>query len=858
MNPAGHHSSGSQPPSTVLAAYQRALDSYSIVSITDRRGYITYANAMFCEISGYDQDELLGATHALLNSGYHEKGFFACMWRRIAGGETWTGEICNRAKDGSTYWVDTVIIPLLDESQQLEGYMSVRKEISARKEVEQELQRSENFLKNVADVSKVGGWSLELDTQKLYWSEQTKAIHDLPADYEPRLDQAINFYAPEARPTITHAVENAINTGESWDLELPMITATGRHIWVRAVGHLLEEKDTAPILIGAFQDISDRKRTEDALREEVQQRHTAEELLRDVLETIPDAVAAYDRDDRLMVFNKSYQETYAASAEAIVPGARFEDIIRFGLKRGQYAEAGKSPAEQERWLAQRLAHHANPPEQLSQKLRDGTWLQVREHRSSTGTTVGVRTDITAIKRAEEKLRRFAEEDPLTGLFNRSRFCLSLDEILAGLDARSQHYGCVVLFDVDHFKPINDAYGHDVGDEVLVEIANRLRSILGSNDIGARLGGDEFVFVLTDQGDQRTSEKVLQRLFDLMEIPVDTSSGPLKLSLSMGAAPFIDGSMTSRQLLKQADIVQYRAKEQGRAQWCWFGDDDRKGVIRDAHLGRALETSLTNGHGMNCHLTPVANAHDGSLVGYKGEVAWTVDDEVLTSSTLRSIAQKSGLSRRLCDYKLRTVLSTIGREEARGIDCSGVWMTVNGDCLKINEYADGLEKLCDETGVAIDKVTIAVDESALTQRSGSAVEATLKALSERGFHIAIDLFGSASSSVSKLKTLGIDKVQLDPNLTDPLVDQEADDTVVRGLVVIARTFGIAVFAANVNTPAHAERLAELGCDALQGPLIGEPVHSDQLADHLGALAAEKLAGLSASMRKASESTAEDAA
>lgn len=858
MSLASPHSYAYQPPTAVLAAYQRALDTYSIVSITDRRGYITFINPMFCEISGYGHDELIGATHALLNSGHHKKGFFAEMWRTIASGKTWTGEICNRAKNGSTYWVDTVIIPLLDDDQHLEGYMSVRKEISARKEIEQDLQRSENFLKNVAEVSKVGGWSLELDTQTLYWSEQTKTIHDLPADFEPKLNEAINFYAPEARPTITHAVENAINTGQSWDLELPMITATGRNIWVRAVGHLLQKSDAPPLLIGAFQDITERKQVEDALREEIRQRHVAEQLLRDVLETIPDAVAAYDKEDRLIIFNKSYLEAYAASADAITPGARFEDIIRFGLKRGQYAEVGPSHEEQERWLAQRIESHANPPEQLNQKLRDGTWLQVREHRSSTGTTVGVRTDITAMKRAEEKLRRFAEEDPLTGLFNRSRFCLALDEILAKLDGQTQKYGCVVLFDIDHFKPVNDAYGHDVGDEVLVEIAHRMQCVLGPDDIGARLGGDEFVFVLADKENQDACDGVLNKLFDLMDQPIDTSSGPLKLGLSVGAAPFVDGSMTSRQLLKQADIVQYRAKEQGRAQWCWFGDDDRNNLIRDAHLGRALETSLTDGNGMNFNYTPIAHSRDGRQLGYKAEFAWSVEGETLNPTTLRSIAQKSGLSRRLCDYKLRTVLADIGYQEARGISCGSIWMTVNGDYLKINSSAEDIAELCKSFGIPLNQITIAVDEGALSQRSGSAIEASLRAMASLGIHAAIDMFGSASSSVSKLKTLGIDKVRLDPALTDLLADKDADDAIVSSLIVIARTFGITVYAANVCSPAHAARLAALGCDGLQGSLIGEPIQSDDLPEQLGVLATRQLAGLSASMRNTNSQNSEDAA
>lgn len=858
MSPAGQSLSAIVAPDALANAYRRALDKHAIISISSTRGTISYANDLFCQIMGYEHAELVGQTYNLMSSGVHSPQFIESLWKTLDGGETWVGEISNRTKDGALLWFDNIIVPLFDHNKVVTAHLSVRKNITMRKQAEEKLQQSERFLKNVVEVSKVGGWSLELDTQTLYWSEQTKIIHDLATDFEPSLDEAINYYAPEARSTITRAVEDAINTGQSWNLELPMITAKGRNIWVRAVGHRLRKEGVSPQLVGTFQDITERRQVEDSLRKEIHQRHNAEQLLRDVLETIPDAVAAYDDEDHLLVCNTSYRQTYAASAEAIVPGAHFEDIIRFGLSRGQYADAGTTQEEQQKWFEQRLESHKNPPEQMVQKLRDGTWLQVREHRSVTGTTVGVRSDITAMKRAEDRLRRFAEEDPLTGLFNRSRFCLALDEILADESGRRQKYGCVVLFDVDHFKPVNDAYGHDIGDEVLVEIAARMRSVLEPGDVGARLGGDEFVFVLTDKENHDVCDGVLQKLFDLMDQPIDTNSGPLKLSLSVGATPFIDGSVTSRQLLKQADIVQYRSKEQGRAQWCWFGDDDRANLIRDAHLGRALETSLTDGTGMNFHFAPMAGALDGKQLGYKAEFAWKVEGEILTPIILRSIAQKSGQSRRLCDYKLRKVFSAVGHQEARGISCGGIWMTVNGDYLKISSSAEDIAQICENSGVSLDQVTIAIDEGVLGQRSGSAIEASMRDLVAKGIHVAIDMFGSASSSISKLKTLGIDKVRLDPALTDPLADENADDAIVRSLIVIARTFGITVYASNVQSPAHAARLAALGCDGLEGSLIGELIPSDSLAEHLGALATRQLAGLSASMRGASQSKAEDAA
>lgn len=855
-----------QPLSSIIApdaladAYRRALDKHSIISISDTRGKISYANDHFCRFMGYERAELIGQTYALLSSGVHDQDYFSSLWQTADSGNTWVGEVCNRTKDGTLLWFNNIVVPLFDDDGVVSAHMSVRKNITNTKRAEEKLQQNERFLASVAEVARIGGWSLDIATQTVYWSEQTREIHEIQAGYTPSIEEAINYYAPEARQTITHAVENTINTGESWDMELPMVTATGRSIWVRTVGHLLKNADQSTMLVGALQDITESKQVEDALRKEIQHRHTAEQLLRDVLETIPDAVAAYDDEDKLLVFNKGYRRTYAASADAIVPGAKFEDILRFGVSRGQYADAGTSPEEQEKWLVQRLKDHNDPPEQLNMKLRDGTWVQVREHRSPTGTTVGVRTDITAMKRAEEKMRRFAEEDPLTGLFNRSRFFLALDDVLAA--RRARQFGCVVLFDVDHFKPVNDAYGHNTGDEVLVEIAARLRSILGPDDVGARLGGDEFVFVLTDKGNQDNCDDVLRRLSDLMEHPIDTSCGPIKLSLSIGAAPFVDGPIRSNELLKQADLAQYLAKERGRAQWCWFTDEDRKDLHRDAELGQKLGESLSSNKGMECYFTPIANAHDGEAIGFSAELAWSHDGNVLTASALQQLAQKSGQSAQLSNQELKHALEVTGAQETRGINVGDVWVAVNADQLKIAHFADRLLELSETYGVALGQITVAVDEKALGQRSASAIEGTLEVIKSTGIHIAIDQFGSAASSLSKLNSLGVDKVRLSTEVTDPLAEPEAGDAVVRGLIGIAKTFDIEVYAVNAQTPAHAARLADLGCHGLQAGVVGKPLASAVLPDYLGAAALRTLEGISNDMRsvRASQTnmTSEDAA
>ena len=844
-------------PTAMADAHKRALEGHSIVSMSDTKGVITYANHKFCAVMGFSREELIGHSYDLISSKQHAPEFFENLWTVVNGGESWVGEVCNRTRNGVLVWFDTIVVPLFDENGAVTGHFSLRKDITKRKAAEEKLLRSEQFQLDIAALAHIGGWSLNLENGDLYWSDETKRIHDVPLDYKPQVSEGINFYAPEARSAITHAIETAISDGSSWDLELPLITATGRSIWARAVGHPVQDENGKAItLIGAFQDITERKLAEDVLREEVSQRHSTEQLLRDVLETIPDAVAAYDSDDRLIICNSAYRETYAASADAIVPGATFESILRCGLARGQYSDAGPDPKSQEAWLEQRLAQHRDPPEQLSQRLSNGTWLQVREHRSPTGTTVGVRTDITTLKRAEDELRKFAETDQLTGLLNRRSFCMALDALLEEMNEGGRTGACLALFDIDHFKPINDAYGHDVGDEVLAEIANRLSDMLGPDDFAARLGGDEFVFALVDRHDRQDSERDIIAFFEALQKPIDTKVGLLVVGISLGLVEIKDATIPSRRLLKYSDLAQYRAKHEGRGRWHWFADEDAEKMNREVELSQALAASLHNTENLSFDLLPVAGSQTAEPLGFSGEVAWTYQGDIHRSAELMVLAQKAGQAPKLCAKAMEAAMASIGDSQSRGVETGQLWLTACTDYVKLEHFVGALESTRERLCLQASTITIAVEEGAFSDRSSGAIDKTFRELDLLGYRVAVDRFGSVASSLARLERLAIHAVRLDSALTDPLVEPDADDRLVRGLIAMASALDIEVLASNVTSPTHAARLANLGCVALQGPLIGPPLTHDALPAYLADQARRKLALLLPERR--TPNTREDAA
>jgi diguanylate cyclase (GGDEF)-like protein/PAS domain S-box-containing protein len=230
---------------------------HRIVSFTDLDGTIVEVNDAFCAISGYSRAELIGKNHRIINSGQHPTAFFAELWGALKRGESWQGEICNRGKDGQLHWVDSIIAPLRGPDGAIERYVSIRNDISRRKRQSDELRKSQELLMQTGRLASVGGWEVDILAGTVYWSEETCRIHEMEPGYQPTLDEAINFYAPQARPLIQQAVEDGMSAGKNWDLQLPMITASGKHIWVRAVGHVEFENKAPRRIVGAFQNITE-------------------------------------------------------------------------------------------------------------------------------------------------------------------------------------------------------------------------------------------------------------------------------------------------------------------------------------------------------------------------------------------------------------------------------------------------------------------------------------------------------------------------------------------------------------------------------------------------------------------------
>lgn len=243
------------------------LQTYALVSIADRRGKITYVNDAFCALSGYSREELLGQDHRMVNSGSHSPEFWQDMWRTVMAGGTWCKEVCNRAKDGSLYWEKNVIAPFVTEQGRVERFISIRTDITAIKDAQRRLAENEAFLERAGAVSGVGGFRMDLLTGEQTWTRETFRIHEVDETQAPTLDLVDSMVKPEVREMLHRTSLAALERGEGYDIELPLVTPRGRPIWIRTVGAVEFEDGKPARIVGAIQDITERKRAQEELRQ---------------------------------------------------------------------------------------------------------------------------------------------------------------------------------------------------------------------------------------------------------------------------------------------------------------------------------------------------------------------------------------------------------------------------------------------------------------------------------------------------------------------------------------------------------------------------------------------------------------
>jgi diguanylate cyclase (GGDEF)-like protein len=426
------------------------------------------------------------------------------------------------------------------------------------------------------------------------------------------------------------------------------------------------------------------------------------------------------------------------------------------------------------------------------------------------------------KRAEVALRQQALHDSLTGLANRPQFMDRLRGAIARL-ARQDRPLAVLVMDLDRFKWVNDSLGHDAGDELLVATARRIERAVRPTDLVARFGGDEFVVLCEDVDDERNALAVAERVQGALSVDFTLAQTQVRVSASVGIVTSRDPAARAEELLRDADVAMYRAKELGKG-----GCEPFDRAMRDALQDRLLaEQDLRRGIAADellVYYQPLVDLRDGRLVGAEALVRWRrPNGEIMAPGSFIALAEETGLIRSIGDFVTQTACEQLARWDPTLLaDQRAPMLHVN---LSARQLIDpGLVGRIARSLSSVDanpsQLCLELTETAFLVDEATSLE-RLKALKSLGVSLCVDDFGTGYSSLSHLTKFPIDVVKIDKSFTEGLGLRSRDTAVVESVIALGRALGMVVVAEGVETQSQADLLRDLGCPQAQGYLFGKP-------------------------------------
>ncbi|SOB99934.1 bifunctional diguanylate cyclase/phosphodiesterase [Stappia indica] len=705
--------------------------------------------------------------------------------------------------DGEPMWTEVNGRPRFSTDGRFLGYRGVTRDVTRRETMAEQLRRSDIVIRatnNAVVVCDRAGRVRWVNTafERLTGYTQAEVLGQKPGAL---------LQCPETDPATVREMSAAIAEGRPVRVQVLNQSRNGRRYWLDLDIRPIAGEGAEPEgFVGVQTDVTELVE--------------ARALLHDVIETIPDAIAAFDAEDRLILFNRSYRDYYALSAKLIREGTPFEDILRHGVAAGQYMDPGSTPEQREAWIRNRIAIHRDPPSEPSiQLLSDGRWLQVSERRSTSGAIVGVRADITALKQAELAIRRTAETDGLTQLANRSVMTRELDKALQGKRLRDQ-VGVFIIIDLDHFKSINDTLGHDAGDALLRVVAQRLRRLLRRGDVVARLGGDEFAVLLTGLADELAAERMAQKLHKALTARTRLGDRMMRPGISMGVTLFPADGETPTDIIKNADIALYQSKAQGRNCWTLFNPQLRRRLERRQELGDALRGAIS-AEDIDVAFQPQLGFGDHRIVGFEVLARWQYGGQAISPLEFVGIAEDLGLGGVLGRAIMERAFATFSKASAGRADAGQLAINLATSQLKDPHFPEYVTEALARYGLRPKQLEFEVTETVLLDRSAERIAETLGALRQLGISLALDDFGTGYASLTHLKRFPVSRLKIDQSFVRNIGQSDDDAAIVRAIIGLAHSLGMTTVAEGVETREQLAFLARLGCDIGQGFFIGRP-------------------------------------
>ncbi|NMM14132.1 MAG: EAL domain-containing protein [Rhodoferax sp.] len=694
------------------------------------------------------------------------------------------------------------------------GMVRTFADVSDYVQAEEARKRLNQLLDATQAIARVGGWDADIANDTVFWTEGIYRILDTSIqEFTPTPATANQFFTPAAKALIKASYSDGTDQPQLHDLELEMITAKGRHIWVHSMGTTTWKQGQPVKRTAVLQDITERKQGEAALREN-------EQIWKLALESTGDGVWDWDIPSGEKFFSKRLLEMYGfGEAERSNPTDELDSRIH--------------PEDRAQMHRDRQAHFDGLTPTYSNERRvrckDGSWKWVlargmvisRDAEGKPLRMTGTHTDITERKKSEALIWQQAHFDALTGLPNRSMLRDRLEQEIKKSNRDGQQLA-LLFIDLDHFKEVNDTLGHDSGDLLLIEAARRIRGAVRASDTVARMGGDEFTVILSDLTEASSLERILQKLLQALESVFQLGDEQVFVSASIGITMYPLDATEIEDLFKHADQALYVAKGAGRNRFSFFTPALQEAAQTRVRLANDLRTGLA-GQQFRVVYQPIVEMATGAVHKAEALIRWHHPTRGLISpAAFIPIAEASGLIVEIGDWVFQQAATQVQAWRASlspqfqiSVNKSPVQFHHSGSAHK--PWFQQLQAM----GLPGESIVVEITEGLLLDSSDSVADQLL-ALRDAGIQVSLDDFGTGYSSLSYLQKFDIDFIKIDQSFVRHLVPACTDLALCKAIIVMAHELGIKVIAEGVETELQRDLLAAAGCDYAQGYLFARPM------------------------------------
>ncbi|MEA3371939.1 MAG: EAL domain-containing protein [Campylobacterota bacterium] len=458
-------------------------------------------------------------------------------------------------------------------------------------------------------------------------------------------------------------------------------------------------------------------------------------------------------------------------------------------------------------------------------------------------TVGAGRDITQLKKIQanlenslkildeqrEQLEYQASYDLLTNLPNRALFVDRLQESIKR--AKRDHGSVVILFiDLDNFKEINDSLGHDVGDKILIQFANRVKGKIRNSDTFSRFGGDEFCIILNDIENNESIVDFITKIMKMTQEAFLVSKRKFYIGMSIGVSIYPNDGEDVSTLLKNSDVAMYKAKENGKSRYCFYDEEMTKMALERVSLEAELRKALEEDEFV-VYFQPQVNAVENRLLGMEALVRWQHPTHGLISpDKFLPLAERTGLIIDIDRVVMRKSILQFNEWYKNGLNPGKLALNLGAKQIEADDFVDFVEKLLDEKGYECSNLEFEVTESQVMKDPEQSA-AILKELRKLGLSIAIDDFGTGYSSFAYLKRLPIQKLKIDKSFIDDLPDDSEDIAITKTIISLCENLNLKVIAEGVENEQQRDFLVESGCKFIQGYLYSAPMSIESMTKYL---------------------------